>query len=86
MKTNTKKNAPAKLTEEQLAEARSRLCKTILEIKELNAVKDSLKGQLEPDYTRHEAQYRKGFVTENGILILKPKFEFRAEPKVEEEV
>ena len=71
-----------KLTKTEIKQKRAELVKVLLGIEELKKEKTSLENTLDNDFTKNEAAYREGVVTENGVLKRKPSWKSFAQRNV----
>ena len=71
------------MTKTETKETRAELVRAILAMEKLKTRKAALAKALEPDFDAHEAEYRDGVKTEAGILVRRPKWNFKAKPVVE---
>ena len=65
------------------AAIQNQLVQVIKRKDEAERQRKTLVAMLTDDFAKNEAAYRKGIVTESGILIVKPRWNFEAKPVVE---
>lgn len=63
---------------EEILAAREELCKKLISKARLMKQIESLKSELEEDFTANEELYRVGIKTAAGVLMRKPRYELSA--------
>ena len=72
-----------KLTKAQIREKQAELVEVLLKLDEYGKAKKALIAMLDEYFKENEGEYRNGIVTPKGILVRKPKWNFKAKPAVE---